>query len=176
MTAKSYFPGLLPSWPGYCFFCPVRVHRVQILASARRQCNMLFSNMQLTPPTDHIAAVDDSHTPTEFRLDEAVLTEPEAFELLAHLVSSADVSLSEPRKYPPYRLVDAAGWLAARVADRTEPSRSEFWETLAAEIETNKDLMMFDPPAFERLVHSLVVEVIDEMARRLDVHVQDPGG
>lgn len=133
---------------------------------------MLFRIMRLTPPTDHIPAVDDSHAPTESCLDEAVLTEPEAFELLAHLVSSADVSLSEPRKYPPYRLVSAAGWLATRVADRAEPGRNEFWEELAAEIETNKDLMMFDQSAFERLIHSLVVEVIEETARRLAADVQ----
>lgn len=104
-----------------------------------------------------------------------ILTEAEAFELLAHLVSSADVSLFEPRMYPPYRLVDAAGWLAARVADRVEPARRQFWATLAAEIETEKDLMMFDPPGFERLVRSLAVEVVDEMMQRLDVLAQEPG-
>ncbi|NIA24511.1 MAG: hypothetical protein GWP04_02965 [Gammaproteobacteria bacterium] len=109
-------------------------------------------------------------------MDESgILTEAEAFELLAHLVSSADVSLFEPRKYPPYRLVDAAGRLAARAADRVEPAHREFWTALAAKIEAEKDLMMFDPPGFERLVHSLSVDIVDEMARRLDVPAREPG-
>lgn len=104
-----------------------------------------------------------------------ILTEAEAFELLAHLVSSADVSLFEPRKYPPYRLVDAARQLAASAAERVEPACREFWAAIAVKIEAEKDLMMFDPPGFERFVHSLTVEVVDEMARRLDVPAQEPG-
>lgn len=100
--------------------------------------------------------------------DPRVLTEPEAFELVAHLVSSADTSLFEPRRYPPFRLLDAAGRLATIAADRVDGELRTFWAELAADIAANQDLMMWDPAGFEAFIRETTVRIVDEQRRRND--------
>lgn len=82
-----------------------------------------------------------------------VLTEQEAFEIVALLVSAAETSLVEPRKYPPFRLLHAAGLLAEHVARRLPDD--EFWSALAADVGVNQDLMMWDTDRFEEFVRRL---------------------
>jgi Family of unknown function (DUF6092) len=50
-----------------------------------------------------------------------VLTESEALELLAFLVTAARTQIDEPPEYGPLRLISAASRLADLVADRVSP-------------------------------------------------------
>lgn len=79
--------------------------------------------------------------------------ETRAIELVALLVSSADTSLSEPRKYPPYRLLDAAGFVAAWAT--SQPGHGRVWGDLEQLIAEHKDLMLWDKEQFEDVVRSL---------------------
>jgi Family of unknown function (DUF6092) len=51
-----------------------------------------------------------------------VLTESEALELLAFLVTAARTQVDEPPEYGPLRLISAATRLADLVADRVSPA------------------------------------------------------
>jgi hypothetical protein len=51
-----------------------------------------------------------------------VLTESEALELLAFLVTAARTQVDEPPEYAPLRLISAASRLADLMADRVSPA------------------------------------------------------
>jgi hypothetical protein len=55
-----------------------------------------------------------------------VLTEEEALEILAFLVTAARTQLDEAAEYGPLRLVTAAGRLADFVIERASPETREF--------------------------------------------------
>jgi hypothetical protein len=94
---------------------------------------------------------------------DGALTEQEAFELIAYLVSSAELTLIEPELYGVFRLLDAAGRLAERVA-ANRPDADPIFARLHAEIEQKKGWMMWDPPGFRAFAAELprtVAETID---------------
>jgi Family of unknown function (DUF6092) len=83
------------------------------------------------------------------------------YELLAHLVASADICAREPGYYGTFRLLDAAGRLAGAVLDG---GLSDPWLTeLHEEIDRNKLLMMSDRPAY----YAYLPEVSGKVAQRL---------
>ena len=55
-----------------------------------------------------------------------VLTEDEALELLAFLVTAARTQLDEAAEYGPLRLLAAAGRLAELMAERASPATRQF--------------------------------------------------
>ena len=69
-----------------------------------------------------------------------------AYELLAHLVSSAEVSLSEPQHYGSFRLIDAASRLveALLATGLQDPWLRDFGE----DIDHKKVWMMTDREAY----------------------------
>jgi hypothetical protein len=71
------------------------------------------------------------------------LNEDQAYELLAHLVASAEICAVEPHYYGTFRLLDAAARLLA-VMEPQDP-----WAAgLRAEIDEKKLLMMTDRDAY----------------------------
>jgi hypothetical protein len=96
-------------------------------------------------------------------MDEGILTEREALELVTFLVAAAELAVIEPELYGSFRLVDAAsrllGFLSARAPAARRPAYGRFRE----EIDRNKILMMSDRGAFVAFVERLPREVVDEL-------------
>jgi hypothetical protein len=71
------------------------------------------------------------------------MTDDQAYDLLAHLVASAEICAVEPGFYGTFRLLDAAARLLAVMAD------SDPWaEGLRRDIEERKLLVMSDRAAY----------------------------
>ncbi|HEX8005543.1 MAG TPA: DUF6092 family protein [Trebonia sp.] len=83
------------------------------------------------------------------------------YELLAHLVASAEICVDEPHYYGSFRLLDAADKLAATMlgCGLDDPWLAD----LQAELDRNKVLMMSDRPAF----YSYLPQASRLVARRL---------
>lgn len=76
----------------------------------------------------------------------AALTRAQIYELLAHLVASADTCTFEPGFYGTFRLIDAASRLAGAAL---EGGLDDPWlAELKAEIDEKKLLMMTDREAY----------------------------
>ncbi len=90
------------------------------------------------------------------------------YDLLAHLVASADISVSEPGYYGTFRLLDAAGRLAGAAL---ECGLEDPWlASLHEEIDQNKFLMMSDRAAYD----AYLPEASRKIAQRL-VETQPAG-
>lgn len=98
----------------------------------------------------------------------AVAGEPSAavprervYELLAHLIASAELCVVEPHYYGSFRLLDAASKLAATMlgCGLDDPWLARF----QAELDQSKVLMMSDRPAF----YSYLPQASRQVAQRL---------
>jgi hypothetical protein len=70
--------------------------------------------------------------------DPLVVSESEALALLAHLVTSAELCLSEPYDYGIFRLIDAASRLATAMAARSSGETHAFLEAFLEEVNEKK--------------------------------------
>lgn len=91
----------------------------------------------------------------------AIVPRERVYELLAHLVASAEICVDEPHYYGSFRLLDAAAKLAATMlgCGLDDPWLAD----LQAELDRNKVLMMSDRPAF----YSYLPQASRLVARRL---------
>ena len=107
-------------------------------------------------------------TPTsEVATPSLVLTEDQAFELLAFLFSAAEISLVEPTYYGTFRLVDAASRLMGFMLEH-DPERSrEFLHRFKQEVDTKKVWMMWDREAYDHFLRGAPAIVAAEL-KRLD--------
>lgn len=95
--------------------------------------------------------------------DPLIVSESEALALLAHLVTSAELCMSEPYDYGIFRLIDAAGRLATAMLPRSgDPSRA-FLEAFLADVDEKK---MWDTRDRERYLAFL-----RETSRRTAEHL-----
>ena len=92
----------------------------------------------------------------------AALTEDQAIELIAYLLSSAQGLLKEPQDYAVLRMATAADRLAAMWAPRTAGDLGRFLEDLSARMPVESAATQGgDIAAFERFL----AEKIGELAR-----------
>lgn len=77
------------------------------------------------------------------------LTQEEALELLAYLLSSAQGCIREPADYGVYRLVTAAERLAAAWAPRTSGELTDYLQNLAMQTPTQAARMDTDLAGFQ---------------------------
>ena len=105
-------------------------------------------------------------TSSEGDSPQMVLTEDQAFGLLAFLVCSAEISLVEPTYYGTFRLVDAASRLMGFMLEH-DPERSrEFLQRFKEEVDTKKVWMMWDREAYYDFLRSAPAAVAAEVKRR----------
>jgi hypothetical protein len=97
--------------------------------------------------------------------ENTVLTESQALDLIAFMVSSAELCLREPIVYGTFRLVDGVSRLITMMAAHALPESSEFLTTLQTEIDEKKTLMMFDRPAYDDFLQALPGKVAAEIKR-----------
>jgi hypothetical protein len=91
----------------------------------------------------------------------ATVPRERVYELLAHLVASAEICVAEPHYYGSFRLLDAAVKLAATMLGC---GLDDPWlASLQAELDRNKVLMMSDRPAF----YSYLPQASRQVAQRL---------
>ncbi|HEX3960609.1 MAG TPA: DUF6092 family protein [Trebonia sp.] len=91
----------------------------------------------------------------------ATVPRERVYELLAHLVASAEICVAEPHYYGSFRLLDAAAKLAAMMLGC---GLDDPWlAALQAGIDRNKVLMMSDRPAF----YSYLPQASGQVAQRL---------
>ena len=95
-----------------------------------------------------------------------VLTEDEAFRLLAHLVATAELHTIEPPHYAGRRIVEGLLPLVdAMVRDGDDASRAwlrDFRARADAALAARRD----DPSAFEAFLHAAPGEIVGEVKRR----------
>ena len=94
----------------------------------------------------------------------AVLTEQQAKEMIAFLVSSAEISLSEPIYYGTFRLVDAASRLMGYMLENGDLEAEDFFRNLKDEIDANKTSMLWDREAYRQFLRDTPAIVASEMA------------
>jgi len=94
-----------------------------------------------------------------------VLTERQALDLIAFMVSSAELCLREPVIYGTFRLVDGVSRLVTMMSEHALPESGAFLATLQAEIDAKKTLMMHDRPAYDAFLRSLPGRVAAEIKR-----------
>jgi hypothetical protein len=95
-----------------------------------------------------------------------VLTEEQAFRLIAYLTSSAEISLHEPTYYGSLRLIDAASRLIGFMLEHDLPTAEPYLRELKAELDTKKVWSMWDREAFYDFVREVPADVAAEMMRR----------
>lgn len=75
------------------------------------------------------------------------ISEQQAVELLAYLLSAAELTLVEPDLYGVFRLLDAAGRLSACVIENN-PAAPAIFHEIQREIEQKKGWLMWDREGF----------------------------
>jgi hypothetical protein len=88
----------------------------------------------------------------------------DSLDLMAYLVTAADLCTYEPLHYGMFRLIDAASRLAAALEAAQGPAAAPWVRTARARIDSGKELLMWDRAAFECFVQEvagMVAEAID---------------
>lgn len=80
----------------------------------------------------------DSGRPGASSDDHLVVSEAEALAVLAHLVTSAELCMTEPYDYGIFRLIDAASRLGAVLAPGSDAVGRAWLEEFVAEIDAGK--------------------------------------
>lgn len=95
-----------------------------------------------------------------------VLTEDEAFRLLAHLIATAELHAIEPPHYAGRRIVEGTvPLLEALIRDGDDASRP-WLEDFKARLEVALAARRGDPGAFDAFVREAPGEIVRELKRR----------
>ena len=94
-----------------------------------------------------------------------VLTEEQAFDILAFLFSSAEICLVEPTYYGTFRLVDAASRLMGHMLPHDPQRSGEFLRRFIEEVDTKKVWMMWDREAYYDFLRAAPAVVAAEVKR-----------
>ena len=101
------------------------------------------------------------------------LGEDQAFQLIAFLTSSAEISLQEPTHYGTLRLIDATSRLIGFMIENGYEDEDRFLANLKEEIDTKKLWAMWDQPAYYAFLRETPGKVAAEMsARQLTVEAE----
>jgi hypothetical protein len=101
----------------------------------------------------------------------AVVSEDEAYQLLAHLVASAELCTFEPHYYGTFRLIDAASrLLGCMVAHGSDGARA-WLRNFKEEVDQKKVWMMWDREGYSQFLREAPGKVAQQLKRR-DAHVE----
>ena len=109
---------------------------------------------------------------TEAPTSQMVLTEDQAFDLLAFLFSAAEICLVEPTYYGTFRLVDAASRLMGYMLEHNPERSGEFLRRFKEEVDTKKAWMMWDREAHYDFLRSAPAVVAAEVKRHEEDRAQ----
>jgi hypothetical protein len=108
-----------------------------------------------------------------------VVSEDEAYALLAQLACSAELGLVEPYYYGTFRLLDAASRLAEYMLRHSTDDSREWLRAFKTELDEKKLLMLSDRPgyfAYLERVGGRVAEGVKSRASRAASSEPDAGG
>jgi hypothetical protein len=94
-----------------------------------------------------------------------VLSEAEAFDLLAFLFSAAELCMHEPTYYGTFRLVDAASRMMGHMLRHDPALTGEFLRRFKTEVDQKKTWMMWDREAYYDFLRSAPAVVAAEVKR-----------
>jgi len=103
-----------------------------------------------------------------------VLTEEQAFDILAFLFSSAEICLVEPTYYGTFRLVDAASRMMGHMLAHDPERSGEFLRRFKEEVDTKKVWMMWDREAYYDFLREAPAVVATEVKRLEDEDASGP--
>ena len=95
-----------------------------------------------------------------------VVSEEQAFELLAHLVASAELCITEPYYYGTFRLIDAASKLAGFLLASEGDGSRDWLERFQREVDEKKEWMMWDREGYFDFLRAASGDVAGELRRR----------
>lgn len=102
-----------------------------------------------------------------------VLTEEQAFDILAFLFSSAEICLVEPTYYGTFRLVDAASRMMGHMLAHDPQRSGEFLRRFKDEVDTKKVWMMWDRESYYDFLREAPAVVAAEVKRLEDERAPD---
>jgi hypothetical protein len=102
-----------------------------------------------------------------------ILSEQEAYELLAFLISSTETSTHEPHRYGSLRLLDAASLLMGSMIESASGEQRAWLEQYRQEINAKKGWSTRDWEGFKVFIRSAAANLAREMRRR-DFPAADP--
>lgn len=94
-----------------------------------------------------------------------VVNEDEAYELLAHLLASAEICTFEPCYYGPFRLLDAASRLMEYMLRHDTVGDTDL-QDFKREIDQKKGWMMWDRPGYFQFLGEVAGKIASELKRR----------
>jgi hypothetical protein len=98
--------------------------------------------------------------------DKLVVSEDDAYALLAHLVSSAEICTFEPYHYGTFRLLDAASRLMESML-RQESNGTRAWlRAFKQEVDEKKVWMMWDREGYFRFLREAGGKVAEALKQR----------
>jgi hypothetical protein len=99
-----------------------------------------------------------------------VVSEDEAWELLAHLFASAELCTFEPIYYGPFRLIDAASRLMGFMLSHDKSADTAWLEEFRDEVNQKKHWMMYDRPGYFQFLNEVTGKLATELKRRAVEH------
>ncbi len=106
--------------------------------------------------------------------DPLVIRESDALALLAHLVTSAELCLTEPYDYGMFRLIDAASRLATATLPRSSATGRAFLEAFIAEVDEKKMWDSRDRERYGAFLRDTSRRTAEHLVAREDVNTS-PG-
>lgn len=98
--------------------------------------------------------------------DRKVVSEDQAYELLAHLVASAELCITEPYYYGTFRLIDAASRLMGYMLEHDSDGGREWLQRFKQEVDEKKEWMMWDRQGYFAFLRGACGTVASELKRR----------
>lgn len=98
--------------------------------------------------------------------ERCLVTEDDAFDLLAYLVTGAEIGVVEPAFYGPRRMLDGAARLAVAMAGQADEERRGWLTAFAAEANQAMALARRRPDEFEAFLHEAARSLAAELKRR----------
>lgn len=98
--------------------------------------------------------------------DKLGFSENAVFDLLAHLIASAEISVREPEPYATLRLLEAARLVAAAAIDQEPAGKGKFLADLLAEVDRKRHWRSWDPEGYVQFLREAARTIGREMRRR----------
>jgi hypothetical protein len=98
--------------------------------------------------------------------ERTVVNEEQAYELLAHLVASAELCIKEPYYYGTFRLIDAASKLMGFMLENQPDGDRSWLESFKQEVDAKKEWMMWDREGYFEFLRGATGSVAGELKHR----------
>ncbi len=95
-----------------------------------------------------------------------VVSEEGLYEVLAFLVSSAQILVNEPHLYGTFRLIDGASRLIGFALESGQLEDEEFFRRLKEDVDERKFLLMTDEDTYFQLLEDSTRAMAREMKKR----------